>query len=1055
MVTSVEFNQASKTSFNLLNYIESLTPTKEKGRYICPVCEGNNFTVNSKSGAYSCWSGCESKDIREAVSPSKGYQEGKYTSRKTPKPKRKPKPAPLPDIINLVKLTAPATDRPQRKAQLDPNHGDVNVIVYKYSDTQWVTRTEWADLKQPKGYDKTFRQWHRNEEGQAIPNQGDKPWQSYRIDEAMAAIKADESTNAKGLLFVEGEECVEELRSIGIAGITTKGGAWSESALVALAMALKKADANVVLIYLKDNDDTGSAKAEKVLDSCTKVGLACIVIDPVAIYPDLPEKGDVVDILKVMDSAEFIRKLEEEIHRAVEERRNQEAKAAAESQEQQEEKKSKKIPAADKVAEEIAEEYRNRLAFNNITSSWMRYEAELPGVWSVESDNFIESIVSNILKTLEISGYGSHSYITNIVKKLRCELMQRTWDEKSANELLPFSDGVLELATGKLLPHSPGYKFTWALERTHDTNATDWSLIDEFLTHATGGNPALKEILICFANAVLVGRSDLQKFLHTIGIGGSGKGTYMRLLVDLIGISNVHSSTLEDWCGNRFEAANAYRKRLIVFWDEDKGNRQMGKFKSLTGGDWLRAEEKGKKAFQFKFDGMVAVSSNFPVFAGDNSSGMSRRIIAIPFNQGVVPSKRRDLNKDFQPQLAAFTNYLLSIPAERVTEVLLGLESVPEMDEQFWEGRIRTDSIAAWLNDCVIRDAMASTPVGNDSNNIHTLYGSYWNHCKGSGTSPRASKNFSPDLLELCQKILGWTEIEKVSTRVGKVIKGLRIRGGTDGNIPTYDWTLSQAVKGAVKGSDGGRDGSEPLLDKDVTDSDGLSEYSDAMKKTNEESSGDGVSGKTSDTLYKDEGVDLSQSATALQGNLFDPSHNSSHKPSQYPSQKIAENAVQESGTTALQDILESAQMLINAQDGIMAMVVMSMFCNESPELWKEIWKCISPEERDRLKKLKSEAQDKAKTGDKCKVRLIRENKYEWVDATFVSAVSAPQDPQKLHCTFELASGERVDICEKNEWLLVELDDTGVLAEIDETEEIDETDFLLGEIEEGDSQSGD
>jgi hypothetical protein len=30
-----------------------------------------------------------------------------------------------------------------------------------------------------------------------------------------------------------------------------------------------------------------------------------------------------------------------------------------------------------------------------------------------------------------------------------------------------------------------------------------------------------------------------------------------------------------------------------------------------------------------------------------------------------------------------------------------------------------------------------------------------------------------------------------------------------------------------------------------------------------------------------------------------------------------------------------------------------------------------------------------------------------------------------------------------------------VLAEIDETEEIDETDFLLGEIEEGDSQSGD
>jgi putative DNA primase/helicase len=106
---------------------------------------------------------------------------------------------------------------------------------------------------------------------------------------------------------------------------------------------------------------------------------------------------------------------------------------------------------------------------------------------------------------------------------------------------------------------------------------------------------------------------------------------------------------------------------------------------SLTGGDWLRAEEKGKKAFHFRFDGMLAISSNFPIFAKDNSSGLTRRTISVPFNAkdnssgltrrtisvpfnaSVAPSQRRDLNKDFQPQLTAFTNYLLSIPDERVT----------------------------------------------------------------------------------------------------------------------------------------------------------------------------------------------------------------------------------------------------------------------------------------------------------------------------------------------------------------------------------------------------
>ncbi|MBD1833331.1 hypothetical protein H6F61_11745, partial [Cyanobacteria bacterium FACHB-472] len=599
---------------------------------------------------------------------------------------------------------------------------------------------------------------------------------------------------------------------------------------------------------------------------------------------------------------------------------------------------------------------------------------------------------------------------------------------------------------------------TWALERSHDTNATDWSIIDEFLTHATGGKPALKEILICFANAVLFGRSDLQKFLHLIGIGGSGKGTYMRLLNDLIGSSNVHTSTLEDWCGNRFDAANAYRKRLILFWDEDKGNRQLGKFKSLTGGDWLRAEEKGKKAFQFKFDGMVAVGSNFPVFAGDNSSGMARRTIAIPFNQGVLAANRQNLNEMFQPQLAAFTNYLLSIPAERVTKVLRGLESVPEMDEQFWESRMRTDSIAAWLNDEVIRDPMAATPVGNDANDDKTLFGSYCEHCRGSGTLPRASKNFSPDLLELCQQILGWTEIEKISTKTGKVIKGLRIRRHLDdGNIPTYDWTLSQAVTGAVKGRDGCGDGSEPLHSKEVTGSEGSTRYSDAMGKMKEESSGAGdVSNKMSDTLYKDGGVYPSQSVTSLQSKALDPSPHPSPNPSPHPSPtrqmeitdvvvpQVVESAPQDENQREASDadIKDMVSDMISAKTGITYMVLMATYCIPYPQIHDRIMDSIPAGDRKRLERLQEEAQDEAKLGDKCKVQINCGKTFDWFDAKFVSASKDPKNPKNITWTFELEDGQRQDTSFRSEWLLLEPEDVAEVpecAEVDEAAEIVET----------------
>ena len=56
-------------NFDIHNYLDQLTPTKEKGQYICPVCEGSNLTID-ESGKYQCWNGCDCPAIREAVSPA-------------------------------------------------------------------------------------------------------------------------------------------------------------------------------------------------------------------------------------------------------------------------------------------------------------------------------------------------------------------------------------------------------------------------------------------------------------------------------------------------------------------------------------------------------------------------------------------------------------------------------------------------------------------------------------------------------------------------------------------------------------------------------------------------------------------------------------------------------------------------------------------------------------------------------------------------------------------------------------------------------------------------
>jgi putative DNA primase/helicase len=435
------------------------------------------------------------------------------------------------------------------------------------------------------------------------------------------------------------------------------------------------------------------------------------------------------------------------------------------------------IPRADIIGTEIAEKYREKWIFNSEANCWMIYELEQSGIWSKVNDYYIEGLINKELKNQKIAGYGSVNYIISIIGKLRLELIEIGWEEKSPTKLLPFQNCVLEIATGTILNHSREYRFTWCLPRDFDSSSNEFTLINQWLDEATNNNESIKEILLCYLAAILKGRADLQQFLHLIGSGGTGKSTFVGLAQSLIGDSNVCTITLGDLCKQRFAAANAFKKRLVVFPDQDRYRGDLQKFKSVTGQDFIFAEEKGKQGFQFKFDGMVIMASNDPVFDTRNSSWLTRRQILVPFTHTIDKNKRRNLEEEFQPELNALTQYLLNIPDEKITQVLrCGIDN-PELAKHNLEHQISTNPIAGWIDECVIRDGSSKCAIGNDKADINTLFGSYTQWCRKSGSCYAPSlRNFSPELLDFCNSIMGWKDVNKVRNSRGFLINGLRLR---------------------------------------------------------------------------------------------------------------------------------------------------------------------------------------------------------------------------------------------------------------------------------------
>lgn len=711
--TTIIKSSSELEKFDIRNFLDQIIPTKQKGRYICPVCNEKNFTIG-QSGEYQCWNGCDCKDIREAVSPAiKGQRRG-TTQTFNRKPRKHAVTAPLSQNVSLARLESPATDAPDPQPRSDKKRGTVQVTTYKYNDHQWVERFQWVDSSKVKGHSKDFFPWHLDSESKSICKKGDHEWLPYRWEEAIGAAQAH---HANALLMAEGEGCVEAYRAIGIAAITLQGSAWGSKDLEAFAHRCRAV--NLTVVFHPDHDATGQSKAEKLNQACAMAEVPCLILNPLNLYPDLPEAGDIVDILKAVAMPEFVKRLEAEIHRATDSYSvNQKADGNALERSPKQ--------SITEIAAEIAENYRDRLAWNDESEQWMRYEAEFSGVWSVESDTAIGAVVLAEFESRLELGYKAR-WIDETIKILKWKLLIKKW-EQPAN-LIPFQNGVFNTQSNQFMPHAPGYRLTWALPREHNPLAKDWSTINAWLDEAMGGSVALKHILLCWLNACLKGRADLQRFLHLTGPGGTGKGTFIRLAISLIGAKNHHPSSLADWCGNRFEPVNAYKKRLITFPDEDKYSGGLGNFKKLTGGDAIRGEIKRKQAFDFQFEGMVMLASNYPIFSGDTSSGIYRRLLMVPFNQVISPQKRRNLSADFESELAALTNTVLAIPDQEVSDTLRqSVNQSAEVIDRTWDYRIRQDSIAAWLNECVIRDPLACERVGNDRGNADTLFGSYYRY---------------------------------------------------------------------------------------------------------------------------------------------------------------------------------------------------------------------------------------------------------------------------------------------------------------------------------------
>jgi len=327
----------------------------------------------------------------------------------------------------------------------------------------------------------------------------------------------------------------------------------------------------------------------------------------------------------------------------------------------------------------------------------------------------------------------------------------------SNNDILPAPNGLIDLATGRLLPHdsTQGFTFNTTVEYDEQASYERWV---EFLHTSVGGGDEAIEALQMYAGYMLTGRTDDEKMLYLYGETRAGKGTFTETLASLVPspISQARSfatfTANRDSDTNNFDMASLRTARMLFASESERRHSLNAPFvKSMTGGDLLYAAFKGKDGFNFRPRFKTVLSSNYEVNADAYDSAVWGRLVVVNFPHSFLD--REDNLKAVFRQPEMLQGVLKWAVEGAMKWYKAGRLLVPQsVKDNAIAARARLDRVSDWLLEEAIMDDSSFVSFSD-------LVRSYEAWCRNNAVEPKKSNALADAL-----KVKGLKDTKKYIT---------------------------------------------------------------------------------------------------------------------------------------------------------------------------------------------------------------------------------------------------------------------------------------------------
>ncbi len=272
------------------------------------------------------------------------------------------------------------------------------------------------------------------------------------------------------------------------------------------------------------------------------------------------------------------------------------------------------------------------------------------GYYKAISKNEMKGKIFELLPENLRSSYIAEAVYKNLLSSTDDNVIVSFDDFNTDENIINLRNGIYNIISGELEPHTPKILSSLQLNCNYDVNAkcpVFIKYIEDLQTKADesidyDGIKAIQEYIgICISNQFVANRLKKSLWLYSIA-GDTGKTKLIDVISALLGENNVAVMDIQKLSNNNFASYQLYGKRAMVKGDQSAADiEDSSVFKSLTGGDKIFAEKKGKQGFDFRFRGGIIIGCNgLPYFKDDKGNHLFNRLVIIPCTNVITDDKK-------------------------------------------------------------------------------------------------------------------------------------------------------------------------------------------------------------------------------------------------------------------------------------------------------------------------------------------------------------------------------------------------------------------------------